>query len=179
MYAFESSPRGKLFHVLTAGSFVLVLLLFGFSGMEGISYPFIYQTTAIVLMTVGIYLLVRYVLKIYRYEILDSGIRSAEGTAILDLVITEITGQKQKVVTRVALRDIHDVQTMTRKEYKERENEVLEGKTVYRYTNRPFEPISCYLSVPVENSVVAIPVDGEMIRCLRRHCSTTHEGDEK
>ncbi len=168
MYAFESSPRGKVFHVLTAGCFVLVLLLFGFSGMEGIAYPFIYQTTAIILMTVGVYLLVRYVLKIYRYEITESGITAADGSAIRDLVITEITGQKQRVVTRVALRDIESIQILTRKEYKAKEKELAEGMTVYRYTNRPFEPISCYLTVPEENAVVAIPVDEQMIRHLRQ-----------
>ena len=178
MYAFESSPRGKLFHVLTAGCFVLVLLLFGFSGMEGVAYPFVYQTTAVILLTVGVYLLIRYVLKIYRYEISESGIMAADGSTLMDLVITEITGQKRRVVTRVALRDIESIFTLTRKEYRACERELSEGKTVYRYTNRPFEPVSCYLSLPEEHSVVVIPVDEQMMRYLRQLCAADQKGDK-
>lgn len=177
MYAFESSPRGKHFHFLMVGCFVLVLLLFGISGMDGVAYPFIYQTTAIILMTVGVYFMARYVLRIYRYEISQSGITAADGTSLLDLVITEIIGHKKRVVTRVAVRDIEGVLILSRKEYKAKVAEIAEGKTVYRYTNRPFEPISCYLLLPEENAVVAIPVDEQMMRYLRQFCAVSPKGD--
>lgn len=178
MYAFESHPRRKGFHLLVGGCFVVALVLLAISGLEGISYPVIYQGTAFLLVTAGAYLMVRYVLNVYRYEISESGIISADGEAQYDLVITEITGKRRRVVTRVALRDIDAVAVIPRKK-KDAQKAFARGKErVFRYTNDPFDAVSCYLSLPTEDSVVVIPLDDTMILHLRRFCTVTKEGEE-
>ena len=174
MYAFDSHARGKLFHCLVGGCFVTALLLFGIAGVEGMAYPAVYQFTAFVLLTAGVYLLVRYGLKIYRYEIAENGIVSAAGDKQYDLVVTEITGRRIRVMTRVALRDIESAVILSRKKDA---TTLIGGRRVYRYTNRPFESVSCYLILPEENAVVVIPEDENMMRHLEMFCSVKKENE--
>lgn len=171
IYAFESRARGRLFHVWIGGCFVAALLLFGISGGEGVSFPLIYQLSGLTLLVVGTYLMVRYVLRIYRYEISENGIVSASGERLCDLVITEITGTRRRVVTRVALRDIGALSVIPRaKDKAEAKAFIGKAPTVYRYTNHPFDPVSCYLFLPEEDAVVVIPYDETMTRYLKEIC---------
>ena len=117
MYAFESCPRRGMLHFLTVSCFALALLLMGISGMENIAYPLLYQTTAVILMVIGVYFVVRYVLRVYRYEVSENGITDAYGERQYDLVITEITGKRCRVVSRVALRDIDAVACLDKNGY--------------------------------------------------------------
>lgn len=176
MYAFESRARGKLFHLLVCGSFAAALLLFGFSGVEGMSYPVIYQLTALILLTAGTYLLVRYSLRSYRYEISESGIVSADGETLYDLVITEISGNRRRVVTRVALRDIDEVQSLSREKGHQAQKTLPKGWRMLRYTNRPLEPEGVYLTVSEESTVVVIPKDDTMVKYLKMYGTVTKEG---
>ncbi len=170
MYAFESCPRRGMLHVLTVGCFVLALLLIGISGMENIVYPLLYQMTAVILSVIGVYFMVRYVLRLYRYEISENGIMNAYGERQYDLVITEITGKRQRTVTRVALRDIAAVAFIDRKKEKQKAADFIGGvKQVFKYTNSPFEGGGCYLSVPEEGSVLIIPRDEKMMELLVRY----------
>lgn len=182
MYAFESTPQRGLVHVLTAACFVAALLLFGISGMRGVSFPLLYQLSGIILMVVGVYFLTRYILKRYRYEICQSSICDAEGRPLLDLVITETSGRRQVVVARVALRDITRVEDIDkgadRALAKERKAQLSQGKdgerlVVFPYVNTPFLTRVCYICVPEERSVLIIPSDATMIDMLKRSMEDT------
>ncbi len=170
-YAFVSSARKGWIHVACISCFVAALLLFGIAGIDGMAYPIIYQMTAIVTLTVGVYLTVRYALKMYRYEISESGIVSAEGEIRYDLVITEITGTKRKVVARVGLWDVECVHVLPRAK-KKAFLHTLKGKygKVFAYTNNPFDPVSCVFLLPEEDSAVIIPTDDGMMRVLQETC---------
>ena len=96
---------------------------------------------------------------------------------MLAIKISSCAKNKKRVFTRVAVRDIESVLILSRKEYKAKAAEIAEGKTVYRYTNRPFEAKSCYMILPEENAVVAIPVDEQMMRYLRQFCAVSPKGD--
>lgn len=173
MYTFESRPRKGVLHVLTVGCFAGGLILFGLSGMEGISFPMIYQLSALILLVAGVYLMARYVLKRYKYEISESGITDAYGQAQYDLVVTEITGRRITVVARVGLRDITAVEVISSETDKEtaarRKKELCQGQTrVFRYLNSPFASEACYVVIPSESSVLIIPVDEKMLSILRR-----------
>lgn len=179
MYAFESCSRRGMLHLLTVGCFVLALLLMGISGMENIAYPLLYQTTAVILLVVGVYLVVRYVLRLYRYEISESGITNAYGEPQYDLVITEITGKRYRVVSRVALRDMEAVACLSRKRDKQKIGAFVGGiKQVLKYTNSPFEPEACYVRIPEENSVLVIPKDEKMMNLLARYATQNENGEK-
>lgn len=177
MYAFESSPRRGIFHVLVVACFVLALLLFGISGTEGMAYPMVYQFSGVVLLVAGIFFLSRYILKQYRYEISESTICDATGKPLLDLVITETSGRRITVVARVALRDVVAVEVVNKTEDAARAKEKVsllrrgvngEKPIVFRYTNTPFVTQACYISVPAERSVLVIPPDKTMVDILRQ-----------
>ncbi len=169
MYAYESSPRKGMCHILTAGCFVTAFLMLGISGIEGLSYPSLYQLTSLVLLTAGTYLMVRYILKLYRYELEDSGIVDADGLPKYDLVITEITGRRRRVVTRVSVRDIETVVCLDGKKDKAVAVALIgDIKRVYRYTNDPFQKQGIYLVVPEEQSILVLPRDDNMLRYLRQ-----------
>lgn len=178
LYAFESAPRKGLCHVLTAGCFVTAFLMLGISGIDGLAYPVLYQFTAFVLLTAGAYILVRYILKLYRYELMDSGIVDMNGIPKYDLVITEITGRRRRVVTRVSVRDIDTAICLHERRDKATVKSLTEdGQRLYRYINDPFERRGIYLTVPEENSVLMIPVDDGMLTHLGRFCKVTQKGE--
>lgn len=167
-YAFMSSKRNGWIHAACIACLISALALFGIAGIEGMSYPFIYQTTAIAVLTLGIYLAVRYALRLYRYEISDSGIVSAAGEIKYDLVITEITGAKRQVVARVGLWDVEGIRVLPRSKKKDFLKSVKgKYKKVFAYTNNPFDPMSCIILLPEEDSIVIIPADDDMICILK------------
>lgn len=170
MYSFQSCSRRGMLHLLTVGCYVLALVLMGISGIDQIAYPLLYQTTAVILLVVGVYFTVRYALRLYRYEIRESGITDAYGIRQYDFVITEMTGKRCRVVTRVALRDIAAVAYIDRKKEKQKATDFKsKGRQVFVYTNSPFLTEGCYLHVPDEDSVLIIPEDKKMMALLIRY----------
>lgn len=172
MYAFESKGARKPLHVMVIGSFVGAILLFSLSNRPGMPMPMLFQLGAILCMTAAVYLTVRYSLKIYRYAVEPSGIVSAEGVELCDLVITEITGKKQRVVTRVALRDIdHTAVAVVRRADKEAYAAITEAYRapwqVFRYANTPMMAEICVIPMPEEKAVIFIPADERMVKILK------------
>ena len=172
LYSFESNgSRGPL-HAMVVGAMIAAVALFTLGGYEGIPMPFLFQMGGILCATAAVYLTVGYSLKTYRYAIEPNTIVDAEGAEQYDLVITEITGRKMKVVARTGLRTIdHDAVTVIRRAdgntAKEARDRLCKGKRVFKYENTPLSPASCYIPIPEENSVVVIPADGEMARILK------------
>ena len=172
MYSFESSgSRGPL-HAMVIGAMIATVLLFSVAGLEGIPMPYLFQIGAILCATAAVYLTVGYSLKAYRYAIQPNTIVDAEGVEQYDLVITEITGKKMKVVCRVGLRTVdHAAVTVIRRAdgqaSKEARDLLCKDKRVFKYENTPVSPASCYIPIPEENSVVVIPADERMVEILR------------
>ena len=170
MYAFESDGSRKPLHAMVIGSMIATVALFYVSTIPGIPLPSLFQMGAFALATVTIYLTAAYSLKSYRYAIEPNTIVDAEGVEQYDLVITEITGKKMKVVCRVGLRtvDHYQVTVFTRGKTDEYERGLLcARKKVFRYENTPISPASCYIPIPEENAVVVIPADERMVEILK------------
>ena len=173
MYSFESSGSRKPLHAMVIGAIVAAVVLFSVANGEGIPMPYLFQMVGILCATAAVYLTVGYSLKIYRYAIEPNTIVDAEGVEQYDLVITEITGKKMKVVCRVGLRTVaHDAVTVVIR----RDNDPMaktardllcRDQRVFKYENTPVSPASCYIPIPEENSVVVIPADERMVEILR------------
>ncbi|MBR6782009.1 MAG: hypothetical protein IKM33_02270 [Clostridia bacterium] len=172
MYSFESSGSRKPLHAMVVGALIGTAVLFCVGGMEGMPFPFLFQTAAVLCATIAIYLTAGYSLKSYRYAIEPNTIVDAEGLDQYDLVITEIRGKRMKVVARVGLRSVdHDAVVVIRRSdgeaAKDARNLLCKGKQVFRYENTPLSPASCYIPIPEENSVIVIPVDDRMVEILK------------
>ncbi len=170
MYSFESSPARGALHAMVIGSAVVASVLFSLSGIDGLPYPLIFQTLAILCFVATVYLVSRYSLRLYRYAIEPNGIVDAGGVEQADLIVTEIVGRKVKVVARVGLRDIGEV-AVVRREDAERRAEVkhrlCRDRQVFRYANTPLIQEECYVSVPAEGAVLVIPADRGMTERLQ------------
>lgn len=173
MYFFESNGSRRPLHAMVIGDIVAAVVLFSVANREGIPMPFLFQLGGILCATAAVYLTVGYSLKIYRYAIEPNTIVDAEGVEQYDLVITEITGKKMKVVCRVGLRtvDHNAVRVFGRGKTQDDDGEerarLCAGKKVFKYENTPVSPASCYIPIPEENSVVVIPADERMVEILR------------
>ncbi len=171
MYSFESSPSRKPLHAMVIAAFVAAGVLFGLSGIPGVPYPVIFQTATVLCLVVAVYLVARYAVRVYRYALEPNGIVDAFGAEQCDLVITERIGKKQKVVARIALRDIDKAVAVDRKNGEARKaarDELCRGKQVFLYANTPILPAECYLSLPAEGAVIVIPADRTMTAILQR-----------
>ena len=172
MYSFESSGARNPLHAMVIAAIVGTAVFFVLGGMEGIPFPFLFQTGAFICATVAVYLAAAYSLKCYRYAIEPNTIVDAEGMEQYDLVITEIMGKRMKVVARIGLRSVdHDAVTVIRRSdgeaAKTARNTLCKGKQVFRFENTPVSPASCYIPIPEENSVMIIPVDDRMVEILK------------
>ena len=176
MYSFESSGSRKPLHLLVIATIIGTASNFCVSTMEGVLFPFLFQTLGILCATATVYLVVGYSLKSYRYAIEPNTIVDAEGAEQYDLVITEIMGKKMKVVARIGLRSVDSAAvTVIRRvgedaarDAKAAHHALCKGKQVFRYENTPVSPASCYIPIPEENSVIIIPVDERMVEILKR-----------
>ncbi len=170
MYAFHSSPSRSGLHAMVIGAFAVAAILFGLSRYETIPYPVVFQTAAVICLVAALYLTARYSLRVYRYAIEPNGITDAYGTEQCDLVITEIVGKKQKVVARIALRDIGEVVAVKRDDKETLatiKNGFVRGKQVFTYANVPILPEACYIEAPEEGAVIVIPTDEGMLKILK------------
>ena len=172
MYSFESSGSRRPLHAMVIGALVGAAVLFSLGTLPDVPLPSLFQMGAILCATCAVYLTARYSLRTYRYAIQPNTIVDAEGVEQYDLVITEITGKKMKVVCRVGLRTVdHDRVTVIRRAdgqaSKEARDLLCKDARVFKYENTPVSPASCYIPIPEENSVVVIPVDERMVEILR------------
>ena len=172
MYSFESSGSRKPLHAMVIGALAGSAVLFSLGTLPDVPLPSLFQMGAILCATCAVYLTVRYSLRTYRYAIEPNTIVDAEGVEQYDLVITEITGKKMKVVCRVGLRTVDHYQvTVIRRAdgqaAKEARDLLCKDKRVFKYENTPISPASCYIPIPEENAVVVIPADERMVEILR------------
>ncbi len=170
MYSFESEEKRGALHAMVIAAFAVAAVLFTLSGWEPIPFPLLFQSGSVICFVAAVYLTARFSLRLYRYAIEPNGIVDAGGMEQYDLVVTEITGNKMKVVARIALREIDEVAVVRRDDRVTREmvkRELCRGKQVFRYANTPVLAEECYISVRSEDSVIVIPTDAGMIKILK------------
>ncbi|MCQ2429206.1 MAG: hypothetical protein MJ192_02635 [Clostridia bacterium] len=167
MYAYTSNGSRTSLHLIVIAALSCAILLFSASSAEGVPMPWVFQLAGIFIGAFGVYMLTRYSLRSYRYEITDTDLVAADGQRVLDLTVTQATGRKLTVVCRVSLRDVTAVNVLDRASFRRQKAALCAGLTLFRYENTPFEPLSCYISVPEERSLLAIPADEGMARLLR------------
>lgn len=162
-YSFGSKKPSAMTHSIVITSFALGLLLYAASGARGVPYPIIFQLATILLFGFGAYVLFRFVLKKFTFEVRENGERT------LDLVVTEIVGKKQTVVARLALQKISRVRVLDKKSLK---TELATKKNprplLFKY-NDFAEAKVCVVEFPSENSWVVIPTDKKMVELLEKN----------
>ncbi|MBQ7378660.1 MAG: hypothetical protein IJW70_03145 [Clostridia bacterium] len=112
MYSVTPKKQSKLTAAAVGACFACGIGLFAVSiGQE--SLPFVTiaaQLISVLILTAGIYLYSKYIARQYTYTVQPGGIFDANGEEIYDLeVIETVGGRKQRVVCRLALRDIVQV----------------------------------------------------------------------
>ncbi len=172
MYAFESSGSRKGLHVMVVVALVVAFGLFTVSSAPAAPMPMLFQVGAVICLAVAVYLTTRYSLRLYRYAVEPSGIVSTDGVEQHDLIITEITGKKQRVVTRIGLRDMDRSSVVAvHRSDKEAYAAIREAYRapwqIFRYANTPVIAHICVIPVPGEQAVLFIPMDEGMLAILR------------
>ena len=161
MYGFESERKSGFEHAFVVSFAVGAVILYAVSGAENAPLPWLFQLGAVALLGVFTYLLVRYELKQYRYELCDSGIRDDRGQTRVELVVTEQVGKKKTVVARVGLWQIDRVAVLDRNNKKK---DVCGGKTAFIYDNRLLAGKRVAICMTEDDPVVVIPYDQGMMR---------------
>ncbi len=177
MYAFESTGSRKGLHAMVIGAFAVAVVMFSLSGYEGMPFPLIFQTVAIICLVLAVYLTTRYSLRLYRYAIEPNGIIDAGGIEQHDLVITDIVGKRMRVVVRVALRDIERVTVIRRadrKSYQAVRASYGKEYKIFCYANTPAMAEECHIIMNMEKAVVIMPVDKRMVSILQARAASNH-----
>jgi hypothetical protein len=132
----------------------LGVCLFGFSQVNGIPYPIIYQFLALCALTATIILVSCYLMRHYVYSIVprDGG----SETDAPDFVVTEYYGRRISVVCRVSLDDIEEIVPITKQTKKEIKQK-QKGRLFYDYTADLFS----------QNRYLLLITDGEHCFCAR------------
>ena len=169
-YSFTSKKPSRAMHIAIILCYAVGVLLYGTSNMEGVPLPVIFQLATIVLIGIGTYLLFRFVLKKFTYEI------CADENGGLDLTVTETVGKKQTVVARMALDKISRADVIEKSAIK---NELsAKGKPrplLFRYDVNPFYQRVILVEFPSENSWVIIPEDKTMEEILKSNIGRRDE----
>lgn len=117
-------------------------------------------------LAAGIYLTVRYSLRMYRYtvEIPDPHMPDER-----DFVITEFFFNRRTVVARVSLSDIDGsaVTVAHRDTRKALLSAFPRSWRVFHYTGMPFLRDECLIPIPGEESLILIPHDPHMLNLLQ------------
>ena len=112
MYSVTPKRQNKLTALSCIACFVCGIGLFVASiGQEGLPYVTIAaQMVSVLILTAGIYLYSKFMARQFTYTVRPGGIFDANGEEIYDLeVIETVGGRRQRVVCRLALRDIVQV----------------------------------------------------------------------
>lgn len=167
MYGFTLQGKRRRLHALVVTDIAAAVLIWTSSSAGG-DYAWVFQLVGVLLAGIGVYLITRFSLRSYAYELRAGDITDADGTAVVDLIITQTLGNKQTVAARVAVREIETAQVLIRADFRKKRKQQFGGATLFRCDNDPFSPLALYLYLPDENALLAIPPDPGMIDYLRR-----------
>ena len=110
MYEYIPNPPKKKAKTVGMTLFILSLVIFFVSGIEGIGYPGILQTAAIALMTAAILLVGKYLTRAYRYRV-------DKTNGEYEFIIDEISKTSSVTVCRLELSKLRRADAWT-KDYK-------------------------------------------------------------
>lgn len=167
MYAFTSQGKRRRLHALVVIDMAAAVLIWTSSTADG-SYAWAFQLVGVLLVGIGVYLITRFSLRTYAYELGTGDITDANGAPVVDLVITQILGNKRSVAARVGVREIETASVLSRADFRKKRKQLFGGATLFRCDNDPFSPLALYLYLPEENALLAIPPDPGMIDYLGR-----------
>lgn len=136
LYEFEPRLKKIREKIIMSVCLLLSSLSYGVSGF--LPYPALYQLLAVILLTVAVLVIVRYLLRDYVYAI-----HADEDGDGCELVIVEILGKKQTVVCRVSLADVEKMLpcALFLKSEGKRKGEI------YRYVSEMFPEDAFFLEV--------------------------------
>ncbi len=112
MYSVTPKKQSKLTGLICAACFICGLgLFFASIGQSEIPYAtLLAQLAGVLCLVAGIYLYTKYFAHQFTYAVQPGGIFNANGEEIYDLTVVDtVGGRKQRVVCRIALRDIVQV----------------------------------------------------------------------
>lgn len=167
MYAFTSQGKRRRLHALVVTDIAAAVLIWT-SSTAGGSYAWAFQLAGVLLAGIGVYLITRFSLRTYAYELGTGDITDANGAPVVDLVITQILGNKRSVAARVGVREIETASVLSHADFRKKRKQLFGGATLFRCDNDPFSPLALYLYLPEENALLAIPPDPGMIDYLGR-----------
>lgn len=148
MYQYDPALPKRRERLISIVTLFLGLALFGFSKVNNVPFPVIYQMLGVASLTAFIFLIARYLMRRYVYQVMP---RSHAGDGFApDFVVTEYYGRRVSVVCRISLDDIEQIIPITkenRREWREKQT----GKLFYDYTADLFSP----------NRYLLVVTDGE------------------
>lgn len=103
MYEYIPNPPKKKAKTVGMTLFILSLVIFFVSGIEGVAYPAILQTVAVVIMTAAILLVGKYLTRAYRYRV-------EKTNGEYELIVDEISKTSMVTVCRLELQKLCKVE---------------------------------------------------------------------
>ena len=160
MYEYIPTPPKKKAKTVGMTLFILSLIIFFVSGIEGMAYPAILQMVAIITMTVAILLVGKYLTRAYRYRV-------EKTNGEYEFIVDEISKTSMVTVCRLELSKLSAVEAWT-KGYKP-----PKGARIYNYCV-DIAPADSYLltfldgafSMNGENIYVRVCPDERLIEIL-------------
>lgn len=164
MYEYAPVLTKRKERLIAILSLFMGLMLFGFSQINGIPFPVIYQLVGIAFIAAFIILISRYLMRRYVYAIEAAG----ENTAP-DFVVTEYYGRRISVVCRISVTDIEEILPITRENRKELRAK-QKGRFYYDYTADLFSQNRYLITVTdgEHHFCARILADEELIKWLER-----------
>ncbi len=147
LYEFEPRLKKNREKIVMSVCLLLSSLAYGVSNF--LPYPALYQFLAVILLTVAVLMIVRYLLRDYVYAI-----HADENGEASELVIVEIVGKKQTVVCRVSLADVDNM--LPRAAFLK--SELRRQTEIYRYVSEMFPENAFYLEISNEEKQYVVEV---------------------
>lgn len=134
----EYNTKGKKTRewIVFSVSLALGACSFGFSVLPKVMYPMLYQLLAVLCFGLGVWMLIRYLMRDYMFRI---ALREDGANGLPDFTVTEAYGKKRTVVCRVSVADVLSVEEIT-KENRNALKAKQRKKDVYVYTGELCPP---------------------------------------
>ena len=174
MYSVSPKKQGILTAAAVIGCFVCGIGLFVASiGQNTLPYVTLAaQLAGVLLLTAGIYLYTKYFAHQFTYAVRPDGVFDANGEEIYDLVVIDtVGGRRQRVVCRIALRDIIKVSARparaTKKNGQTNIAPTQDGGQVFQYC-ADMVPRKILAVYDRDGNVVVLTFDAELERILSK-----------
>jgi hypothetical protein len=163
---YEFMPTVKKIREKIVMSVCLLLSSLAYGVSNFLPYPVLYQLFAVILLTVAVLMIVRYLLRDYVYAI-----HADENGEACELVIVEVVGKKQTVVCRLPLSDVKGM--LPRAAFLKSEDR--RQAEIYRYVSEMLPENAFYLEISSEEKRFYVEILAD--RTLEGLISSRHEQD--